>query len=706
MDPVNPNQKARTTPQYALYQRDNFWKSNEGEVPVFNTEPGKLEDLAREKLSQGGWFYASSNAGQSHTHTVNRQSFYRHRIIPRMLVDTNQRDTATEIFGHKVPAPIGFAPVGINKIYNPEGELPVARAAGTLGLPYCLSTAGSQSIEDVGLANDQGVRKRSDGETAAGGGEKGVRFFQLYMPHDDELTRSILQRAVDSGFSACILTLDTWQLGWRHDDVANSNYAFYHGLGADLGLTDPVFQKRLKEKGIDPKTQPNEAGALWIDNVWHGRAHTWEKAVWAMKLWKELSGGKPFSLKGIQSVDDAKKAVDLGFDGIVVSNHAGRQVDGAVASLDSLEKIVDAVGDKIYIMFDSGVRSVSDVVKALALGARFVFVGRLWIWGLAIMAGYDHTIRFWEALSGICSRTIPHPDSQVNRLCISPDKRYLAAAGHHTVKLYDIKSTNPNAILTFDGHTSNITGVAFHCESKWLVTSSEDGTVKIWDTRSGNVQRNYTHGVPVNDVVIHPNQGELISCDRGGNVRIWDLGENKCSHQLIPEDDVSVASVTVASDGSMVCAGNNAGNVYVWRMIQRSDTTSILPICKFVAHTTYITRVLLSPDVRHLATCSADHTARIWSVDTSAPHNVMPTDNLPSASERDPAAFPLETTLHGHQRWVWDCAFSADSAYLVTACSDHYARLWELGTQSIIRQYNGHHRGAVCVALNDTAVGN
>jgi len=171
--------------------------------------------------------------------------------------------------------------------------------------------------------------------------------------------------------------------------------------------------------------------------------------------------------------------------------------------------------------------------------------------------GYDHTIRFWEALSGICSRTIPHPDSQVNRLCISPDKRYLAAAGHHTVKLYDIKSTNPNAILTFDGHTSNITGVAFHVESKWLVTSSEDGTVKIWDTRSGNVQRNYTHGVPVNDVVIHPNQGELISCDRGGNVRIWDLGENKCSHQLIPEDDVSVASVTVASDGSMVCAGNN-----------------------------------------------------------------------------------------------------------------------------------------------------
>lgn len=137
-------------------------------------------------------------------------------------------------------------------------------------------------------------------------------------------------------------------------------------------------------------------------------------------------------------------------------------------------------------------------------------------------------------------------------------------------------------------------------------------------------------------------------------------------------------------------------------MIQNRDITSLVPVCKFVAHNTYITRVLLSPDVRHLATCSADHTARIWSVDPAAPHNASSAELLPA--ERDPAAFPLETTLHGHQRWVWDCAFSADSAYLVTACSDHYARLWELSSKSIIRQYNGHHRGAVAVALNDTAL--
>jgi len=130
-----------------------------------------------------------------------------------MLVDTNKRDTATTIFGHKVAAPIGFAPVGINRIYNPGAEVPVAKVAGELNLPYCLSTAGSSPIEDVGKANGDGPR-----------------FFQLYLPHDDELTISLLKRAVDSGFTACILTLDTWQLGWRHDDITNSNYAPYHQL--------------------------------------------------------------------------------------------------------------------------------------------------------------------------------------------------------------------------------------------------------------------------------------------------------------------------------------------------------------------------------------------------------------------------------------------------------------------------------------------
>lgn len=145
----------------------------------------------------------------------------------------------------------------------------------------------------------------------------------------------------------------------------------------------------------------------------------------------------------------------------------------------------------------------------------------------------------------------------MNRLCISPDKRFLAAAGHHSVKLFDIRSTNPAPLLIFEGHTQNVTGVAFHCEGKWMVTSSEDCTVKIWETRTGTVQRNYIHDTPVNDVVIHPNQGEIISCDRGGEIRIWDLAENKCSSIVLPEEDVSMSSVTVASDGSLLCGANN-----------------------------------------------------------------------------------------------------------------------------------------------------
>ena len=216
------------------------------------------------------------------------------------------------------------------------------------------------------------------------------------MPHDEELTLSLLQRAHDSGFSACILTTDTWQLGWRPDDVATGNYAFYRGLGADLGLSDPVFQRRLREAGIDPQKQPEVAAAKWIDSIWHGRAWSWDKIPWLIKTWKRISGNKPFVLKGIQSVSDAKKAVEVGCDGIIVSNHAGRQVDGAIASLDALENIIGAgIGERTTVMFDSGIRGAADVVKALALGAKFVFVGRLWVWGLSIMGetGVRHVMK-------------------------------------------------------------------------------------------------------------------------------------------------------------------------------------------------------------------------------------------------------------------------------------------------------------------------
>ncbi|KAI9206361.1 WD40-repeat-containing domain protein [Polychytrium aggregatum] len=302
-------------------------------------------------------------------------------------------------------------------------------------------------------------------------------------------------------------------------------------------------------------------------------------------------------------------------------------------------------------------------------------------------AGYDHTIRFWEALSGICLRTIPHPDSQVNRLAISHDKRLLGAAGNPHVRLYDVQANNPNAITSFDGHTGNITSIAFQSAGRWVVTGSEDGTIKIWDVRAPGVQRNYTLSCAVNDVIIHPNQGELISCDQSGHIKIWDLGENACSHELMPEEDIPARSVTMASDGSMLIAANNKGNIYAWKMKNKGDMSEMGQPVQIPAHKKFITKCLLSPDTRSLATCSADHTVALWD-----------TNHL-EAGAKEPSK-----TLKGHGRWVWDCAFSADSAYLVTGSSDHSARLWDLTTGETIRHYNGHQKAVVCIALHDVSL--
>ncbi|KAL7753885.1 TOR complex subunit lst8 [Sorochytrium milnesiophthora] len=296
---------------------------------------------------------------------------------------------------------------------------------------------------------------------------------------------------------------------------------------------------------------------------------------------------------------------------------------------------------------------------------------------LLITAGYDHTIRFWDALSGVCARTIQHPDSQVNSLAISPDKRFLAAAAYGHLRLYDVNTPNPNPVVSFDGHVGNITRVHFHPEMKWFVTCGEDKTVKVWDIRSPTPTRNYAHKSPVNDVVVHPNQGELVSCDQNGSVKIWDLAGNACTHELVPEEDVSMRSVAVSSDSSMLVAGNNKGNCFIWRWTDKE----LHPVKQLIAHKKYLLKCQLSPNGRRLATCSADGTVKLW--DT--------TD----------FAFSLDKTLIGHQRWVWDCAYSADSAYLVTASSDQTARLWDLSSGETVRQYTGHHKATVCIALND-----
>ncbi|PPQ82546.1 hypothetical protein CVT25_007155 [Psilocybe cyanescens] len=405
MDPTN--KPKGPSPHYSLYQREVFKNGGEkGILPSFSVHPEELSESVKTKLNDRGYFYVNSNAGLGWTDRANREAFYNWRIIPRMLVDTNTRDLTTELFGHRLPAPILFAPIGINKLYHSQGELVPAKIAGELGLPYCLSTAGSQSIEDVAKANDAGAASAADNGyqnntgIKNGGTSSAPRFFQLYMGHDDEVTISLLERAWKSGFDVCMLTLDTWQLGWRPTDINIANYTFYYpgSVGNEIGESDPVFMRKYEE-------ELKRDSGKWIDScVWHGKAHSWEKIPWVIKEWKRISNGRPFLLKGIQSVDDARKALELGCEGIVVSNHAGRQVDGAVGSLEVLPDIVDAVGDKMKIIFDSGIRTGADVFKAIALGAHAVQVGRLYVWGMAHEgeSGCRHVMKSLLAVRASC----------------------------------------------------------------------------------------------------------------------------------------------------------------------------------------------------------------------------------------------------------------------------------------------------------------
>ncbi|KAF8897622.1 FMN-dependent alpha-hydroxy acid dehydrogenase [Infundibulicybe gibba] len=372
MDPTN--KPPSPTPNYSLYQREILKRGGTmGVLPNFSVHADELEESTKKKLNERAYFYANSNAGLGWTNRANREAFYRWRIIPRMLVDTNVRDLSTELFGHRIPAPILFAPVGISKLYAPGGELVPAKIAGELGLPYCLSTASSQPIEDVAAANDQGASTKNESNSVHrysgpnGGDAQSPRFFQLYMGHDDELTISLLERAWKSGFDVCMFTVDTWQLGWRPTDMNVTNYVY---VGNEMGESDPVFMRKHGEE------LTSDSGK-WVDSsVWHGKAHTWEKIPWLIKQWKRISGGRPFA-------EDAIRAFEVGCEGIVVTNHAGRQVDGAVGSLEVLPEIVDAVGDKMKIIFDSGIRTGADVFKAIALGAHAVQVGRLYVWGMS-----------------------------------------------------------------------------------------------------------------------------------------------------------------------------------------------------------------------------------------------------------------------------------------------------------------------------------
>ncbi|GIH78004.1 lactate 2-monooxygenase [Planobispora longispora] len=340
---------------FSDYQYEIYLNGLAGQRPPYPAGVDDLERAARERLDPGAYWYVAGSAGTGATDRANREAFDRWRIVPRMLREVSVRDLSTELFGRTYPAPVALAPVGVQSIVHPHGELATARAAASLGVPMVLSTASSHTLEEVAEAD-------------------GPRWYQLYWPHDDEVTLSLLERARKNGYDTLVVTLDTWTLAWRPNDLDRAYLPFLRGTGLAIPLSDPVFRSRLARP---VEEDPDAAIMQWVP-MFNGRAHTWDQLPLLRDNWDG-----PIVLKGVQHVDDARRAADAGMDGVVVSNHGGRQVDGALASLDALAPIAEAVGDRLTVLFDSGVRTGSDVVKALALGARAVLLGRPYMWGLA-----------------------------------------------------------------------------------------------------------------------------------------------------------------------------------------------------------------------------------------------------------------------------------------------------------------------------------
>jgi len=286
-----------------------------------------------------------------------------------MLRDVSVRDLSTTVLGTAMRAPLLLAPIGVQSIVHPEAELAVARAAAAQGVTSILSTAASNTIEDVAAA--------------AGSGS---RWYQLYWPQDRELAASFVRRAGQAGYEAIVVTLDTWILGWRPRDLQHGYLPFLKGEGVANYFSDPVFQAALPGP---PEENFEAAIGQWAFQFSNPTVN-WDDLEW-LREQTEL----PIVLKGILHQEDASRAVAAGVDGLIVSNHGGRQVDGAIGALDALPAVRAAVGAEFPVLFDSGIRSGSDILKALSLGADAVCIGRPFVWGLGLagQAGVEHVVR-------------------------------------------------------------------------------------------------------------------------------------------------------------------------------------------------------------------------------------------------------------------------------------------------------------------------
>ncbi len=355
---------------FAGYQNEIYMAGIQDALPELPTDLTRLEALAAERLPPTAFAYVAGSAGSESTARANRAAFEAWRLVPRMLRDVTASDMSVTVLGTAMPAPIALAPVGVLSIVHPDGESAAARAAAGVGVPMVVSTAASTTLEDVAEASGEGPR-----------------WYQLYWPKDRELAASFLERAAAAGYRALLVTLDTYALGWRPRDLDGAFLPFLKGVGNQNYFADPVFVRALG--GPVDADSLGSAVVRWA-SIFADPTLTWDDLAWLREHWDG-----PIALKGIQHPDDARRAVDAGMDGVVVSNHGGRQIDGAIASLDALPAVAEAVGDRVDVLFDSGVRTGADVVKPLALGARAVLIGRPYVYGLGLAgeAGVRHVLR-------------------------------------------------------------------------------------------------------------------------------------------------------------------------------------------------------------------------------------------------------------------------------------------------------------------------
>jgi lactate 2-monooxygenase len=339
-------------------QMEIYQAGLQGHPPVLPLAIEELEGKARAVLTPEAYDYVAGGAGSEDTMRANQQALRRWRLVPHFLRDVAERDLSVTVLGQRFRAPVLLAPIGVQSILHPEAELAVARAARSLGVPLVLSTLSSVPLEVVAQTLDDVPH-----------------WFQLYWPRDEALAASLVTRAERAGYSALVVTLDTYLLGWRERDLQRAYLPFLRGEGLANYLSDPVFRAALP---VPPEVDPTQA-VLHFLRIVSNPALTWADLGFLRRHCR-----LPVLLKGILDPEDARMAVDHGVDGIIVSNHGGRQLDGAVAALDALPRVVHAVGSRVPVLFDSGIRRGADVVKAIALGARCVLLGRPYCYGLAV----------------------------------------------------------------------------------------------------------------------------------------------------------------------------------------------------------------------------------------------------------------------------------------------------------------------------------